>query len=53
MFRSFGVTLWEVVELGRQPYEDLTDPEVLQSVITDGLYKLPEPDQAEPLRDLL
>ena len=47
------MTLWEVVELGRQPYEDLTDQEVLQSVITDGLYKLPEPSHTGVLTELL
>lgn len=40
---SFGVTLWEIVEGGKQPYEHLSDEEVLQSVIQDQLYKLPEP----------
>jgi len=41
--RSFGVTLWEIIEYGCQPYEDLTDDDVLQAVIVDRLYQLPEP----------
>ena len=41
--RSFGVVLWEIVEYGRQPYAELTDEEVLQTVIVDRLYQLPEP----------
>ncbi|KAK3740688.1 hypothetical protein QZH41_019063, partial [Actinostola sp. cb2023] len=42
---SYGITLWEIVEFGRQPYEELTDEEVLQSVILDRLYQLPEPKE--------
>lgn len=50
---SFGVTLWEIVEGGKQPYEDLSDEEVLQSVIQDQLYKLPEPHNKGNVLDLL
>lgn len=40
---SFGVTLWEIVECGKQPYKQLSNEDVLQSVIEDRLYQLPEP----------
>lgn len=50
---SFGVTLWEIVGGGKQPYEDLSDEEVLQSVIQDQLYKLPEPHNKGNVLDLL
>lgn len=51
--RSFGVTLWEIVEGGKQPYEHLSDEEVLQSVIQDRLYQLPEPHNKGNVLDLL
>ncbi|XP_078347904.1 NT-3 growth factor receptor-like isoform X2 [Oculina patagonica] len=50
---SFGVTLWEIVEGGKQPYEHLSDEEVLQSVIQDRLYQLPEPHNKGNVLDLL
>ncbi|KAJ7372760.1 Lemur tyrosine kinase 3 [Desmophyllum pertusum] len=50
---SFGVTLWEIVEGGKQPYEHLSDDEVLQSVIQDQLYQLPEPHNKGNVLDLL
>ena len=33
---SFGVVLWEVMTLGRMPYEDVA-PEDMLSVLTSGL----------------
>ncbi|XP_048575823.1 uncharacterized protein LOC116613344 isoform X2 [Nematostella vectensis] len=50
---SFGVTLWEVVEFGRLPYEDLTDDDVIQTVLVDQLYQLPEPKQTGRAQTLL
>ena len=47
------MTLWEVVEFGRQPYEELTNEEVLQSVVVDRLYQLPEPKQPGKTTQLL
>lgn len=32
-FRSFGVALWEVLEFGKQPYDVMSDEEVLQKVV--------------------
>lgn len=37
--------MWEIIEFGRQPYEELSDEEVIQSVIIDQLYQLPEPKE--------
>lgn len=45
--------LWEIVEGGKQPYEQLSDEEVLQSVIQDQLYQLPEPQSKGNVLDLL
>ncbi|XP_073245309.1 serine/threonine-protein kinase LMTK1-like isoform X2 [Porites lutea] len=50
---SFGVTLWEIIEGGKQPYEELSDEEVLQSVIQDRLYTLPEPCNKDNVQDSL
>ena len=47
------MTLWEIIEGGRQPYEHLSDEEVLQSVIEDKLYQLPEPQKKGDVADLL
>lgn len=49
--RSFGVTLWEIVECGKQPYEQLSNEDVLQSVIEDRLYQLPEPRNSGDVMD--
>ena len=47
------MTLWEIVEGGKQPYEELSNEEVLQSVIQDRLYQLPEPRNKGNVLDLL
>lgn len=41
------------MEGGKQPYEELSDEEVLQSVIQDQLYQLPEPHKKGNILDLL
>ncbi|CAH1273862.1 AATK [Branchiostoma lanceolatum] len=40
---SFGVCLWELLELGRQPYSGLSDQDVLVEVITEQTVRLPQP----------
>ena len=40
---SFGVVLWEILELGRQPYPALTDSQVLEKVISSRTYVLDQP----------
>lgn len=41
--RSLGVTLWELFELGTQPYEQHTDRQVLAYAVRDQQLKLPPP----------
>ena len=41
------------MEGGKQPYEELSDEEVLQSVIQDRLYQLPEPHNKGNVLDLM
>lgn len=45
--------MWEIIEGGKQPYEELSDEEVLQSVIQDRLYTLPEPCNKDNVQDSL
>ncbi|XP_049632094.1 serine/threonine-protein kinase LMTK1 isoform X3 [Suncus etruscus] len=40
---SLGVTLWELFELGTQPYEQHTDRQVLAYAVRDQQLKLPPP----------
>ncbi|XP_068119429.1 serine/threonine-protein kinase LMTK1 isoform X2 [Hyperolius riggenbachi] len=40
---SLGVTLWELFELGRQPYDTYSDRQVLSYVIKEQQLKLPKP----------
>ncbi|XP_018422006.1 PREDICTED: serine/threonine-protein kinase LMTK1-like, partial [Nanorana parkeri] len=40
---SLGVTLWELFELGRQPYDTYSDRQVLNYVIKEQQLKLPKP----------
>lgn len=40
---SLGVALWELFELGRQPYETYSDRQVLSYVIKEQQLKLPKP----------
>ncbi|KAM5134985.1 serine/threonine-protein kinase LMTK1 isoform 1-T1 [Mantella aurantiaca] len=39
---SLGVTLWELFELGRQPYDTYSDRQVLSYVIKEQQLKLPK-----------
>lgn len=43
IYRSLGVALWELFELGRQPYETYSDRQVLSYVIKEQQLKLPKP----------
>lgn len=38
---SYGVAVWEVIEMAKLPYSSLKDEEVLQKVVIDRLLKLP------------
>lgn len=42
-FRAFGVVLWEIAELGKLPYENLSDEDVLQKVLIDKNLQLSPP----------
>lgn len=46
-FRSYGVTMWEMTQLCRQPYHWLTDEQVLEKVISKRTECLPLPYYAE------
>ncbi|XP_063312375.1 serine/threonine-protein kinase LMTK1 isoform X2 [Pelobates fuscus] len=48
---SLGVTLWELFELGRQPYEEYSDRQVLCYVIKEQQLKLPKPQLNQLLSD--
>lgn len=37
---SFGVIMWEVAELAKQPYEGVKDDDILQNVVLDKTMKL-------------
>lgn len=39
---AFGVVLWEIVTLGEQPYQGLTNEQVLKYVMRGGLQEAPE-----------
>lgn len=47
---SLGVLIWEVFQLGKTPYENLTDQDVISRVITGKKYIL-EPPQLHFVRD--
>lgn len=40
---SFGIVLWEILELGKLPYPELTDEQVLDQVIVGRTYVLERP----------
>ncbi|KAJ8382213.1 hypothetical protein SKAU_G00029910 [Synaphobranchus kaupii] len=40
---SLGVTMWEVLELGKQPYRHYTDQQVLTCALKEQHLKLPKP----------
>ncbi|XP_069809624.1 serine/threonine-protein kinase LMTK1 isoform X2 [Dendropsophus ebraccatus] len=48
---SLGVTLWELFELGRQPYDTYSDRQVLCYVIKEQQLKLPKPQLKQLLSD--
>ncbi|KAE8575885.1 hypothetical protein XENTR_v10003979 [Xenopus tropicalis] len=48
---SLGVTLWELFELGRQPYPEYSDRQVLCYVIKEQQLKLPKPQLKHLLSD--
>lgn len=41
--RSFGITLWEVMSFGHKPYSQLSNEEVMQSVIYHKTSQLANP----------
>lgn len=41
--RSLGVTLWELLELGGQPYRHYSDRQVLTYAVKEQQLKLPKP----------
>lgn len=48
---SLGVALWELFELGRQPYDTYSDRQVLCYVIKEQQLKLPKPQLKQLLSD--
>ncbi|XP_033735002.1 serine/threonine-protein kinase LMTK2-like isoform X2 [Pecten maximus] len=38
---SYGVAIWEVIQMAKLPYNSLKDEEVLQKVVIDRILKLP------------
>lgn len=42
---SLGVTMWEISEWGRQPYDWLSDDEVISQVLGPQNIRLPKPDK--------
>ncbi|XP_075702273.1 serine/threonine-protein kinase LMTK1 isoform X3 [Rhinoderma darwinii] len=48
---SLGVTLWELFELGRQPYDTYSDRQVLGYVIKEQQLKLPKHQLKQLLSD--
>ncbi|RVE59276.1 hypothetical protein OJAV_G00186640 [Oryzias javanicus] len=48
---SLGVTIWEMFELGNQPYRHYTDRQVLTYVVRDQQLRLPKPMLKVPLAE--
>ncbi|XP_047214148.1 serine/threonine-protein kinase LMTK1-like [Girardinichthys multiradiatus] len=48
---SVGVTLWELFELGNQPYRHYSDRQVLTYAVKEQQLKLPKPQLRFPLDD--
>ncbi|KAG7491234.1 hypothetical protein MATL_G00000910 [Megalops atlanticus] len=48
---SLGVTIWELFELGNQPYRHYTDRQVLTYAVKEQQLKLPKPLLKVPLSD--
>lgn len=49
--RSLGVTMWELFELGNQPYRHYSDRQVLTYAVKEQQLKLPKPQLQFPLDD--
>lgn len=49
--RSLGVTIWELFELGGQPYGHYSDRQVLTYAIKEQQLKLPKPKLPLSLSD--
>lgn len=41
-FRSFGVVLWEIATLAEQPYQGMSNEQVLRFVMEGGLLDKPD-----------
>lgn len=41
-FRSFGVVLWEIATLAEQPYQGMSNEQVLHFVMDNGVLERPE-----------
>ncbi|XP_072225711.1 serine/threonine-protein kinase LMTK1 isoform X2 [Leuresthes tenuis] len=48
---SLGVTVWELFELGNQPYRHYSDRQVLTYAVKEEQLKLPKPQLQFPLAD--
>lgn len=49
--RSLGVTIWELFELGTQPYPHHSDRQVLAYAVREQQLKLPKPQLPLTLSD--
>lgn len=49
--RSLGVTIWELFELGAQPYPHHSDRQVLAYAVREQQLKLPKPQLQLALSD--
>lgn len=49
--RSLGVTLWELFELGNQPYRHYSDRQVLAYAVRKQQLRLPKPLLKIPLAE--
>lgn len=49
--RSLGVTVWELFELGNQPYRHYSDRQVLTYAVKEQQLKLPKPQLHFPLAE--
>ena len=49
--RSLGVTIWELFELGNQPYRHYSDRQVLAYAVREQQLRLPKPLLKVPLAE--